>query len=74
MECPLGFEKIDSNCYFFSIKKLNWEDARQVCAQIETNLIVPSTNKDIDYLRSLNESIWTGANDQLNGKVSNFKL
>lgn len=68
-KCSVGYELIESNCYYYSNEKLSWEDAKKSCSKKGGHLIVPSSEKEYNFITEKKENVWIGANDKLKGKL-----
>lgn len=44
--CPGAWEKFSEKCYYFSLKKLNWAEARKDCQSMGADLIVIGDAKE----------------------------
>ena len=70
-KCPLGFERVDSMCYFVSAEKVGWIEARKKCEKKGSALVTLTTESVTENLVNLvikntrkhfNE-FWTAGND-----------
>ena len=73
-ECPSGFETVDSKCYFYSNDQLSWDDAKESCKGKGATLMVPSNDKEYDFIKNRNYHSWIGANDKVKGSFINISF
>ncbi len=62
-ECRFGFERYESNCYFFSQKQKSWQDAYYDCLSMHADLVIINNQFEYDFLKKLGKrkNFWIGA-------------
>ncbi|XP_058028593.1 C-type lectin domain family 4 member M isoform X2 [Ahaetulla prasina] len=63
-QCPKGWLKFQTNCYYFSADQQPWEKAMSNCQSLKAHLVVVDDKNDIDKQEFLdhlkNTSYWIG--------------
>ncbi|XP_062454337.1 C-type lectin domain family 17, member A-like [Rhea pennata] len=66
--CSAGWKIFEKSCYSFSTETMSWEDARQICADQGSHLVVVNTDQEQNFLKdNINSSstYWLGVTDKL---------
>ncbi|XP_041842294.1 asialoglycoprotein receptor 2-like [Melanotaenia boesemani] len=68
--CPLQWTLFGSDCYFFSVDSLSWNESRIWCEQQNSHLVILHTDKEWDFVtrRSVPNFYWVGLSDWRTGK------
>ncbi|KAK6324449.1 hypothetical protein J4Q44_G00037910 [Coregonus suidteri] len=67
-ECPQGWKKLGSSCYYISTKKNTWEKSRQDCRDRGADLvIINSQDKQtfVNWLCGVKNYVWIGLTDSV---------
>ncbi|XP_045074563.1 C-type lectin domain family 4 member E [Coregonus clupeaformis] len=67
-ECPQGWKKLGSRCYYISTKKNTWEKSRQDCRDRGADLvIINSQDKQtfVNWLCGVKKYVWIGLTDSV---------
>ncbi|XP_045072870.1 C-type lectin domain family 4 member E-like isoform X1 [Coregonus clupeaformis] len=67
-ECPQGWKKLGSRCYYISTKKNTWEKSRQDCRDNGADLvIINSQDKQtfVIWLCGVKDYVWIGLTDSV---------
>ncbi|XP_038587903.1 C-type lectin domain family 10 member A-like [Micropterus salmoides] len=68
--CPLGWEKFESDCFFFSKLSLSWNDSRDWCDKEDAHLLIVHTDKAWDFVirETASQFFWVGLSDWRTGR------
>ncbi|KAK6324450.1 hypothetical protein J4Q44_G00037920 [Coregonus suidteri] len=67
-QCPQGWKKLGSRCYYISTKKNTWERSRQDCRDRGADLvIINSQDKQtfVNWLCGVKKYVWIGLTDSV---------
>nr|XP_019964062.1 PREDICTED: C-type lectin domain family 10 member A-like [Paralichthys olivaceus] len=67
--CPLDWKLLGSNCYFFSMSSLSWNDSRVWCDKHGSHLVILSSDKDWNLVTNYTvpQFYWVGLSDWRTG-------
>ncbi|XP_064355440.1 CD209 antigen-like protein C isoform X2 [Dromaius novaehollandiae] len=66
--CSAGWKIFEKSCYSFSVETMSWEDAKQVCLDQDSHLVIVNTEEEQKFLKdNINSSstYWLGVTDKL---------
>ncbi|XP_076027221.1 uncharacterized protein LOC143016666, partial [Genypterus blacodes] len=63
LECPSGWEKFQSSCYYISKSQKNWTESRQECLLSGANLVIINSRGEQAFLKDLQDRFWIGLSD-----------
>ncbi|XP_067170759.1 CD209 antigen-like protein A isoform X1 [Apteryx mantelli] len=66
--CSAGWKIFEKSCYSFSTESLSWEDAKQICSDQGSHLVIVNTELEQKFLKdNINSSstYWLGLTDKL---------
>ncbi|XP_062301208.1 asialoglycoprotein receptor 1-like [Scomber scombrus] len=68
--CPLGWDRSESNCYYFSSDYLSWNESRNWCDQHGAHLVIFLSSKEWDFVSQHANHVWywVGLSDWRTGK------
>ncbi|XP_073330985.1 C-type lectin domain family 10 member A [Pagrus major] len=68
--CPVGWDQMDFNCFFFSKTVLSWNESRVWCDKEGAHLLILHTDREWDFVtgRTVPELYWVGLSDWRTGR------
>ncbi|XP_053199414.1 C-type lectin domain family 10 member A-like [Scomber japonicus] len=68
--CPLGWDRSESSCYYFSIDNLSWNDSRDWCDKHGAHLVIFLTDKEWEFVSRHADHVWywVGLSDWRTGR------
>uniref|UniRef100_A0A8C6MM13 C-type lectin domain-containing protein n=1 Tax=Nothobranchius furzeri TaxID=105023 RepID=A0A8C6MM13_NOTFU len=68
--CPLGWEMLESSCYYFSKIPLSWHEARDWCNGHESHLVILMRDEEWDFVTRMagGTFFWVGLTDEKSGR------
>uniref|UniRef100_A0A8C2SQ91 C-type lectin domain-containing protein n=1 Tax=Coturnix japonica TaxID=93934 RepID=A0A8C2SQ91_COTJA len=66
-KCLAGWKVFEGSCYSFSVEKMNWEDAKEVCEDQGAHLVIVNSDQEQGFLKNnINGSntYWLGLTDE----------
>ncbi|XP_071797807.1 C-type lectin domain family 4 member M-like [Asterias amurensis] len=71
--CPTGWVKWRQSCYILLPEKMNWMQAEAACKRLGSNLIVPDSREENDFIFEWavkgNDGMWIGCTDAAQEEV-----
>uniref|UniRef100_G1KTH1 C-type lectin domain-containing protein n=1 Tax=Anolis carolinensis TaxID=28377 RepID=G1KTH1_ANOCA len=62
---PLQWEEFGDSCYYFSDTTEQWENAKKICAAVNSHLIIINSNTEQNFVvqKIKQTSVWLGLHD-----------
>ncbi|XP_068778765.1 hepatic lectin isoform X2 [Struthio camelus] len=67
-KCSAGWKVFEKSCYYFSVETMSWQDAKQICSDEGSHLVIVNTELEQKFLKdNINNSstYWLGVTDEL---------
>ncbi|XP_068203053.1 CD209 antigen-like protein C [Palaemon carinicauda] len=65
LPCDEGWLKLGASCYFLSVDNSTWQESREKCIALDSDLVKVTTDEEYNFLRDLvkGHNTWVGLTD-----------
>ncbi|XP_068203052.1 CD209 antigen-like protein C isoform X2 [Palaemon carinicauda] len=65
LPCDEGWLKLGASCYFLSVDTSTWQESREKCIALDSDLVKVTTDEEYNFLRNLvkGHETWVGLTD-----------